>query len=231
LCYVNHHDEAYQWAERRKLETHPKTGAAQLVEIRETVREIAIPKYVDVEQPAPSSSCLFAGIPDEQLLGYGVPEEWLDDVRKATEATVLELADHLPAETAEALLSHAAGDEALRHIAMAIRRTVREQDRVYRISGDEFGVLFTNFTEDEAAGAMRRVCSVLSKSRIRWIGLNSEVEEFVVSVSIGVAESSDPGQVLKTFELADRAAYESKKTGKGRVTRASDLTGDQPSVM
>src|SRR5213078_3616770 len=40
LCYVNHHDNAYRWAERRKLETHPKTGAAQLVEIRETVQEI-----------------------------------------------------------------------------------------------------------------------------------------------------------------------------------------------
>src|SRR5678816_3926390 len=25
LCYVNHHDDAYRWAERRKLETHPKT--------------------------------------------------------------------------------------------------------------------------------------------------------------------------------------------------------------
>ena len=37
LCYVGHHDHAYHWAERRKLETHPKTGAAQLVEIRETV--------------------------------------------------------------------------------------------------------------------------------------------------------------------------------------------------
>ena len=49
LCYVNHHDEAYQWAERRKVETHPKTGAAQLVEIRERVQEIAIPKYVEVE--------------------------------------------------------------------------------------------------------------------------------------------------------------------------------------
>ena len=33
----DHHDKAYDWAERRKLETHPKTGAAQLVEIRETV--------------------------------------------------------------------------------------------------------------------------------------------------------------------------------------------------
>lgn len=26
LCYVGHHDDSYQWAERRKLETHPKTG-------------------------------------------------------------------------------------------------------------------------------------------------------------------------------------------------------------
>ena len=32
LCYVDHHDKAYSWAERRKLQTHPKTGAAQLVE-------------------------------------------------------------------------------------------------------------------------------------------------------------------------------------------------------
>src|SRR5690242_18494567 len=38
LCYVGHHDDAYRSAERRKLETHPKTGAAQLVEIRETVQ-------------------------------------------------------------------------------------------------------------------------------------------------------------------------------------------------
>src|SRR5881392_1193996 len=51
LCYVDHHDKAYNWAERRKLETHPKTGAAQLVEIRETVQEIVIPTYVDAPKP------------------------------------------------------------------------------------------------------------------------------------------------------------------------------------
>src|SRR5690242_13837876 len=43
ICYVDHHDKAYAWAERRKLETHPTTGAAQLVEIRETVRDIVVP--------------------------------------------------------------------------------------------------------------------------------------------------------------------------------------------
>src|SRR6266436_10424740 len=53
LCYVDHHDKAYDWAERRKVETHPKTGAAQLVEIRETVQEILVPKYVEVETPKP----------------------------------------------------------------------------------------------------------------------------------------------------------------------------------
>src|SRR6266436_6865077 len=53
LCYVDHHDKAYDWAERRKVQVHPKTGAAQLVEIRETVQEILVPKYVEVETPKP----------------------------------------------------------------------------------------------------------------------------------------------------------------------------------
>src|SRR6266542_2965819 len=54
LCYVGHHDDAYEWAERRKLEAHPKTGVAQLVEVRETVREITVPKYVEIQEPAPA---------------------------------------------------------------------------------------------------------------------------------------------------------------------------------
>jgi mRNA-degrading endonuclease RelE of RelBE toxin-antitoxin system len=114
LCYVGHHDNAYHWAERRKLETHPKTGAAQFVEIRETLQEITIPKYVEVAQPsvtrvAPPKPPLFADISEEELLGYGVPAEWLVDVRRANEDTLLELADHLPSEAAEALLDLAAG--------------------------------------------------------------------------------------------------------------------------
>lgn len=106
LCYVDHHDEAYRWAERRKLETHPNTGAAQLVEIREKVLEIAIPKYIEVEQPKP---LLFAKTSDEELLGYGVPAEWLKDVRHANEDNFFSLTDHLPSEAAEALLNLATG--------------------------------------------------------------------------------------------------------------------------
>src|SRR6266567_3694353 len=109
LCYVGHHDNAYHWAKRRKLETHPKTGAAQLVEVRETVQEFKIPKYVEVEHPVPSKPRLFAGVSEDALLAYGVPAEWLNDVRNATEDTLLGLADHLPSEAAEALLDLATG--------------------------------------------------------------------------------------------------------------------------
>ena len=109
LCYVDHHDKAYDWAERRKLETHPKTGAAQFVEIRETVQEILVPTYVAEPRPASITKPLFTQISDDELLGYGVPAEWLADVRGATEDTLLTLADHLPGEAAEALLELATG--------------------------------------------------------------------------------------------------------------------------
>jgi mRNA-degrading endonuclease RelE of RelBE toxin-antitoxin system len=109
LCYVDHHEDAYDWARRRKLEAHPTTGAAQLVEIRETVKDIVIPRYVEAEAVAEPKRALFADVEEEELLRYGVPPAWLADVFKADENTLLDLADHLPAEAAEALLDLAVG--------------------------------------------------------------------------------------------------------------------------
>jgi mRNA-degrading endonuclease RelE of RelBE toxin-antitoxin system len=113
LCYVDHHDKAYEWAERRKLETHPKTGAAQLVEIRETVKEVVVPVYVEttvaVAKKPPAAKPIFADTSGDELLRYGVPAEWLSDVKEATEESLLALTDHLPAEAAEALLELATG--------------------------------------------------------------------------------------------------------------------------
>ena len=110
LCYVDHHDDAYRWAERRKLETHPRTGAAQLVEVREIVEEVPVPVYVPVAQQVLPERMPFADLPDDQLLSYGVPVEWLPDIHAADEDGILELASHLPNEAAEALLELAVGE-------------------------------------------------------------------------------------------------------------------------
>lgn len=113
ICYVAHHDDAYSWAERRRIETHPKTGAAQIVEVRERVQEIVVHKPVEVEQPAKPIRVvlppLFHGITDDELLTYGVPVDWLADAKAANEDTIFDLAEHLPREAAEALLDLATG--------------------------------------------------------------------------------------------------------------------------
>jgi superfamily I DNA/RNA helicase/mRNA-degrading endonuclease RelE of RelBE toxin-antitoxin system len=123
LCYVDHHDKAYQWAERRKLEVHPTTGAAQWVEIRERVEDFIAPyaakNTLAAVLPEKSTSTsfgepkpkplLFTDSSDDELLSYGVPPEWLADVRKVNEDGLLILAEHLPAEAGEALLELATG--------------------------------------------------------------------------------------------------------------------------
>jgi len=108
LCYVGHHDPAYAWAERRRIERHPTTGAAQLVELPERIEHVAaIPADVTAA-PAPKPP-LFAEISDETLLGYGIPPEWLPQVRQANEDTLFDIAERLPQEAAEALLNLATG--------------------------------------------------------------------------------------------------------------------------
>jgi superfamily I DNA/RNA helicase/mRNA-degrading endonuclease RelE of RelBE toxin-antitoxin system len=109
LCYVDHHDKAYDWAQRRKLETHPTTGAAQWVEVRERVEEIVVRKQVEAPRGAAAKPLLFAKRSPEELLSYGVPQDWMQAVLLANEDTLLSLADHLPGEAAEALLELATG--------------------------------------------------------------------------------------------------------------------------
>ena len=118
IAYVGHHDDAYRWAERRRIETHPKTGALQIVEIRERVEEVTIrlpPQHAfDFGQPievalAPAEAAgaaLFAKLDRDDLLSVGVPEDWIADVQAADDDGFLALTDHLPAEAAEALLQY-----------------------------------------------------------------------------------------------------------------------------
>jgi hypothetical protein len=114
LAYVDHHDRAYAWAERRRIEVHPKTGAIQIVEVRERVEEIAPrlpfePEPTEpVAEPKPQATRCFETLTREQLLSVGVPTDWIDDVLAADEDRFLAVADHLPQEAAEALLEYAA---------------------------------------------------------------------------------------------------------------------------
>lgn len=107
LCWTDHHDKAYLWARRHVLQEHPVTKAMQLVEIPEVRRAEAEPPH----QAAPV--CARLGVGRDELLGWGVPDIWVDQVLAATdENELLEIGEkHLPPEAAEVVLLLAVGEK------------------------------------------------------------------------------------------------------------------------
>ena len=215
LCFVDHHDKAYAWAERRKLETHPKTGAAQFVEIRERVEEIAVPVYVEVAQPKPRQAPLFANLTDEVLLGYGVPEEWLADVREATEDSILTLSDHLPAEAGEALLELATGGKP-------------QVPQPIKVGADPF-------THPDALRRFRVMSDVEELERAfaypwdKWtIFLHPSQREWVEREYTGPARVSGSAGTGKTIVAVHRAVFLARANPDSRVllTTFSDTLAD-----
>ena len=207
LCYVGHHDGAYDWAERRKLETHPKTGAAQLVEIRETVKEVIVPVYVQTElalAPAPERKPLFAAMSDEELLGYGVPAEWLNDVKMANEDTLLVLTDHLPAEASESLLELATGGKPRVPLPAAVAVSPFDHPDAQR----RFRVM-TNVEELERA---------LDFPWEKWtIFLHPEQRQWVERDYSGPARVSGSAGTGKTIVALHRAVHLARTNPDGRV--------------
>ncbi len=105
IAYVAHHDDAYDWAQRRRIEAHPTTGALQIVEVRELVETVA-PAATVVATPS-SSPRPFDRLDRDSLLSIGVPIDWVDDVLVATEDSFFDLVPHLPEEARESLLEYA----------------------------------------------------------------------------------------------------------------------------
>jgi mRNA-degrading endonuclease RelE of RelBE toxin-antitoxin system len=122
LCYADHHDAAYAWAERRVLDVHPTTGAVQFVEVEERVKEV-VRQLVREQEPA-----LFDKYEADYLLALGVPPPWLDAVRAVGETAFLELTDKLPSEVMERLLELAEGKPVPRPVTVAAQDAYQHPD-------------------------------------------------------------------------------------------------------
>lgn len=119
LAYAGHHDDAYHWAERKRLVPHERTGAMQFVEMPLVAADVTpappAPQPADVVASPPALP--FANLTDDQLLDVGVPRDWLRVVRQTTDTRVDALFESLPAEAAEALLDYATGGRIEDHVA------------------------------------------------------------------------------------------------------------------
>lgn len=114
LAYVDHHDKAYAWAERRRIEEHPRTRAIQIVEVHERIEDVGAlfvqPVATTREEPARAveGPPVFAALSADELLDVGTPGDWVNDIRTWSEERFFEMGDRLPPEVAERLLDYVA---------------------------------------------------------------------------------------------------------------------------
>ena len=120
LLYVDHHDDAYRWAENRKLTINPVTGAMQMLTFENVSQQVsqetssANDAAVDgagAEPAVAAAPALFAGLEDRELMSLGVPQELLTFVREIAREDELDAKQaQLPMEAYEGLFLVAAGD-------------------------------------------------------------------------------------------------------------------------
>ncbi len=105
LTWVDHHDAAYRWAEKKKLQVNPLTGALQVLSA-----DAAESGKAEAPAAGPMAAGLFNAVKDKHLLRLGVPEELLPVVRQIHSDSDLESAEErLPQEAYEALFMLASG--------------------------------------------------------------------------------------------------------------------------
>ena len=113
-------------------------------------------------------------------------------------------------------LGHAAGDAALRHLAVVARQVLRPQDTVARYGGEEFAVILPDTPISGAEQLAEQIRKSVADSKIRMTTRDEIVSN--ITASFGVA-CFRPGESMEDFiARADKALYASKQNGRNRVS-------------
>ena len=147
LLWVDHHDDAYQWARRHRCDINAQTGAIQIFE---THAEDLEETQIDSED----KSGVFSSLKDRELMRIGVPEKQIPLVRGIiSEANLEKASPRLPLEAYEGLFLYMAGAD--------YEEVIREQESAAQNDVD---------TSDFAA-ALERITS-----RSRFVVVENELE-------------------------------------------------------
>jgi diguanylate cyclase (GGDEF)-like protein len=107
---------------------------------------------------------------------------------------------------------HDVGDDALRLIALAMTRTLRNDDRIGRVGGEEFAVFLPGLTAAQAETVGERIRIAVSKTGFAPDGQHAEL-----TISVGGIASDRPMPFRELFRLADKQLYLAKRSGRNCV--------------
>lgn len=125
---------------------------------------------------------------------------------------------------------HGVGDEALRDFVDKCRRTLREQDLLARLGGEEFAALMRSSNAAEAFHVAEALRNFIAAAPMP---IDGTLVHVTVSIGLAVLDprddemrdsaDSDANALLTLMQRADRALYAAKKAGRNRVVWADSI--------
>lgn len=110
---------------------------------------------------------------------------------------------------------HLIGDEVLLTFANIIRTTLRDNDRCFRYGGEEFIVVLSDITREQANSALERLRETVEQHHFPQVGQ--------VTVSIGYTRIADQDLPTRIIEEADKALYYAKEHGRNQLREFASL--------
>jgi|HigsolmetaGSP11D_1036233.scaffolds.fasta_scaffold03960_2 superfamily I DNA/RNA helicase/mRNA-degrading endonuclease RelE of RelBE toxin-antitoxin system len=230
LLWVDHHDDAYAWAARKKCIVNPATGAIQIYDASSMTEDLDGTPGGYLESPEDLSLSLFAGVSNRDLISLGVPEELLPIVRTIrSEDKLYALKSSFPEDAYEALefLAHGFSVEEVLQLyrqeakpeehdqedLAAALENARSQQRFIVIDGEE---------------ELRRI---MAEPLEKWrVFLHPSQREIVTKEYSGSARILGGAGTGKTVVAMHRAKHlSSRMNGNGKIlftTYTTNLAGD-----
>lgn len=107
---------------------------------------------------------------------------------------------------------HHLGDLALQHVSRILQNSMRRQDKVSRIGGEEFVIILENLAQQEAYAIAERIRHSIAYTPILYQG-----QSIHLSISIGMSFFTQAQQVDAALLDADQLLYDAKKMGRNQV--------------
>lgn len=115
-------------------------------------------------------------------------------------------------------LGHATGDATLRSLGALLASQIRPFDAVGRLGGEEFAVLITDCSPEQAHRRAQALVATVRSASAGW--------EVPITVSAGTATFPDHATTPETlFAIADEAMYQAKQAGRDRVGATAGAVG------
>ena len=107
---------------------------------------------------------------------------------------------------------HLVGDVALKSLAKIMQVNLRPHDLLVRYGGEEFAILLPDTEIEQARSIAERLRTMVAANEV----ISGELV-FKITVSIGIAPTTQEGNLEEFFGAADRALYRAKELGRNRI--------------